>query len=477
MESLYVLSFLLSSKGGQAVFVLTSARWILVVTCSRRTVWWLLLGIAALVSLSLFYWPDKVQQLWFYTTGQWLFLLLMAEAARQRAIYYRQKARQGWMLVSLAIMIWLSSALLGAVAEQLPLSLAVWLLEDLGYLIYYIVLSAALCQSSDRSWLKLEHSFVVMLFGYMILLPAMLASADYESFTPSTLFYLCMDLYLLRRAWQLHKSSAWPSQEIRLVLWLLGLILLNDILDALMLWDWLPAYAAHPLASLYFLPLLVSSALLKLMPYSSTASSSASQQGYSFDWVLLVCAPCVVHLLGYLLLEFDPAVRAVRDWYLCGWLICVALLFIKTKDQSTSFASASPSDTTTELDAPIRADLLEKLDQILEARLGQTNLRLADIAEDLHIQPRQLQRKLNDLCGLTPEQYWLNWRLQRAAELLLQGNKVAYVVVVTGFSQQSHFTRRFKDKFGVTPGEYAKSGGWTEIYKKYHRQSRDGARF
>lgn len=459
------------------MLLLTSPLRFLSMALSVNTIWWLLWFVVATISLSLFYWPESLQQLWFYDSGQWLLLLLIADAARQRAKLCIQRTRQGWMLISLAIIIWLSSALLGAVAELLPLPLPLWLLEDSGYLVYYVVLNAVVSRNPDRSWIKLEHAFILMLFGYMILLPVFIAPAEYESFKPSTLFYLCMDLYLLQQAWQLNKSSVWPAQELRLLLWILSLIFVNDLLDTLMFLGWLPDNAAHPAASLYFLPLLLTALLLKCIPQSTAeVSNRGASVRYSFDWIVFVCGPCVVHLLGYLVLDFEPALRGVRDFYLCCWLICVALVFIRSKQHVTIQSIQDQVTMQSKTISVTRPELLDKLDQVLEARLGQTNLRLADIADDLNMQPRQLQRKLNDICALTPEQYWLNWRLQRAAELLMQGNKVAYVVVATGFSQQSHFTRRFKDKFGVTPGEYAKSGGWTEMYKKYHHNDRDRAK-
>ena len=48
-------------------------------------------------------------------------------------------------------------------------------------------------------------------------------------------------------------------------------------------------------------------------------------------------------------------------------------------------------------------------------------------------------------------------RVQRARTMLQQGARVSDVAFATGFSDQSHLTRRFKRVVGIPPGKYARS--------------------
>ncbi|WP_368884339.1 AraC family transcriptional regulator [Providencia vermicola] len=56
--------------------------------------------------------------------------------------------------------------------------------------------------------------------------------------------------------------------------------------------------------------------------------------------------------------------------------------------------------------------------------------------------------------GTTPHAFLVQARLYKAKKLLVQGVKPADVSNSCGFSDQSHFTRHFKQAIGVTPNQY-----------------------
>ncbi len=56
--------------------------------------------------------------------------------------------------------------------------------------------------------------------------------------------------------------------------------------------------------------------------------------------------------------------------------------------------------------------------------------------------------------GITPYQYLLTTRINKARTLLEKGIEPIDVAIHTGFSDQSHFTNVFKKLIGVTPGQY-----------------------
>lgn len=61
--------------------------------------------------------------------------------------------------------------------------------------------------------------------------------------------------------------------------------------------------------------------------------------------------------------------------------------------------------------------------------------------------------------GLPPHAYQIELRVRRARELLRQGLPPGQVAAALGFSDQSHLTREFKRRIGLTPGRYAASAG------------------
>jgi AraC family transcriptional regulator len=52
-----------------------------------------------------------------------------------------------------------------------------------------------------------------------------------------------------------------------------------------------------------------------------------------------------------------------------------------------------------------------------------------------------------------------NERMSRARAMILAGKlSVSEIAMALGYSEHSHFTRRFKAKTGVTPSEFARAG-------------------
>jgi len=82
-------------------------------------------------------------------------------------------------------------------------------------------------------------------------------------------------------------------------------------------------------------------------------------------------------------------------------------------------------------------------------------LELADLAQAACISKFQLLRGFSTLTGLTPHAYLMQKRTDLARRLIKTGVSLADAAFASGFSDQSHMTRMFAAKYGVTPGAYA----------------------
>lgn len=77
------------------------------------------------------------------------------------------------------------------------------------------------------------------------------------------------------------------------------------------------------------------------------------------------------------------------------------------------------------------------------------------LAEMLHLNQKQLYRKLKQLTGKTPVEFIRQKRLQKAASLLEQKCfTVSEVMYKVGFSNPSYFSKCFQKEFGVLPREF-----------------------
>lgn len=97
---------------------------------------------------------------------------------------------------------------------------------------------------------------------------------------------------------------------------------------------------------------------------------------------------------------------------------------------------------------------------ILYARLTNhfsDSLPLDNLAKDLYLSKYYLIRKGKRNLGLTPHKFHLQNRIRKAQTLLFTNKSVTMASVDTGFYDQSHFDRAFKNIVGISPTEFLAS--------------------
>ena len=108
---------------------------------------------------------------------------------------------------------------------------------------------------------------------------------------------------------------------------------------------------------------------------------------------------------------------------------------------------------TTILERPTEGLPQYKLRQVLDyihAHLEQ-DLSVEAIATLLKMSPYYFSRLFKQSTGLSPYQYIIQGRVERAKQLLHQGLAIADIAYSVGFTSQSHLNRHFKRLVGVTP--------------------------
>ncbi|WP_421578513.1 AraC family transcriptional regulator [Shinella sp. M31] len=66
----------------------------------------------------------------------------------------------------------------------------------------------------------------------------------------------------------------------------------------------------------------------------------------------------------------------------------------------------------------------------------------------------ELARHFRLLLGTSPHRFLVMRRLDRAKRLLATGDGLAGAALESGFADQAHFTRHFRNAFGMTPGKW-----------------------
>jgi AraC family transcriptional regulator len=83
------------------------------------------------------------------------------------------------------------------------------------------------------------------------------------------------------------------------------------------------------------------------------------------------------------------------------------------------------------------------------------NPSLMELAQEAGMGRYRFSRLFKQSTGLSPHQYVIARRVEKAKQLLgLEGYSLHEVALSTGFSDQAHLTRHFKRLVGTTPGEF-----------------------
>jgi len=56
--------------------------------------------------------------------------------------------------------------------------------------------------------------------------------------------------------------------------------------------------------------------------------------------------------------------------------------------------------------------------------------------------------------GTSPHRYLIMRRLQKCKDMMRAGTSLAETAFACGFADQAHFTRHFKNAFGMPPGRW-----------------------
>ena len=123
--------------------------------------------------------------------------------------------------------------------------------------------------------------------------------------------------------------------------------------------------------------------------------------------------------------------------------------------------STQPLEPVTKIASnPTDNAFLQKMNQLIEDNLSNSDLNVNFLAEHLNISRSGLFAKIKTLADVTPNEMIQIMRLKKAALLLKDGRyQVGEVGYMVGFSNPSYFSKCFQKQFGITPGAFCNSGG------------------
>ena len=124
------------------------------------------------------------------------------------------------------------------------------------------------------------------------------------------------------------------------------------------------------------------------------------------------------------------------------------------------YCSAGFIEATDETETPKTKDdvFMEILNEDIQKNLFNDDFNVVALSEKLNISRNHLYRKVKALTGYSTVEYIRILKLIKAAELLrTQQYSVKEVCYMTGFKDQSYFTKSFKNHFNQIPTEYVRT--------------------
>lgn len=82
------------------------------------------------------------------------------------------------------------------------------------------------------------------------------------------------------------------------------------------------------------------------------------------------------------------------------------------------------------------------------------SIQLQQLSEVSHMSPSHFQRRFKQSFGISPIRYLQSLRVDRAKGLIKQNLSLTHVAYQTGFYDQSHFNKYFKLLTGMAPSQY-----------------------
>ncbi len=113
-----------------------------------------------------------------------------------------------------------------------------------------------------------------------------------------------------------------------------------------------------------------------------------------------------------------------------------------------------PQETEVE---SVNDKFIRQLSMQIEKHLSDSNYSVDQLSADLNMSRVGLYKKLVPLTGKSPVEVIRSYRLQKSKPLLESQLTIAEVAYQVGFSNPKHFSKYFKQEFGILPSAYAQS--------------------
>ncbi len=200
--------------------------------------------------------------------------------------------------------------------------------------------------------------------------------------------------------------------------------------------------AGHPIGAIWNKPLDNMGIFLEPDLINRAALENGFAAGFEFAEVYRHSDPLIQHLGLTLLSEVDAATPS-------GRLFADSLIQTLTLHLLTNYGTTKP--VARKLSGGLSGFKLRRVKEFINENL-QEDLSLTEISAVADLSQFHFARAFRKTTGLTPQQFLMQQRIERAKELLSKNDiPIVEVSLRTGFKNQRHFTSLFRKFTSLTP--------------------------
>ncbi|MGH9437478.1 MAG: helix-turn-helix domain-containing protein [Terriglobia bacterium] len=138
------------------------------------------------------------------------------------------------------------------------------------------------------------------------------------------------------------------------------------------------------------------------------------------------------------------------------YLLQIVLLYLR--ESRSALRHETPTSAKSDV-LPLHDPVSQKAIEFIKAHYAE-DLRLRGMARFLGVSDRHLRQRFRESVGVTPIRYLVDYRVERAKNLICDSNcALKLVAEIVGFKNIHHFTRVFRDATGESPAAWR---------RKYH---------
>jgi AraC-like DNA-binding protein len=127
---------------------------------------------------------------------------------------------------------------------------------------------------------------------------------------------------------------------------------------------------------------------------------------------------------------------------------------LHTRPRLDSLASLRQQATPSPARGGLPPAAMRRVREHVEAHLSES-MDLAELAAIAGLSVYHFARAFKQTAGVAPHHYLVHRRVERAQEMLARsGLPLSEIALAAGFSDQSHLARHFRQRLGMTPGQF-----------------------